>query len=92
MRLVIKDGEVTSRKRVRDQKEFVFREQSGFVSLNDETRRVSLSLADDQAPYPVGSYEILLDGSAYVDRNGRLALGRLALKPVSAATLATAAR
>lgn len=47
-------------------------------------------LDDDQAAYPVGEYEVLLDGSVEVDRNNQLALKRrLALKPVSAATPAS---
>jgi hypothetical protein len=88
VRIKIKSAEVTVRdiKRARDQKQFKFREQEGFVTLGDETRRISLTLADDQAAYPMGEYEVLLDGSVYVDRNGRLALGRLALKPVLSAT------
>ena len=86
MELEIKSAEIETRSivRARDQRKFAFREQAGFVKLNDEVRKITVSLAEDQAPYPVGKYLVLLEGSAYVDRNGRLALGRLALKPLSA--------
>jgi hypothetical protein len=87
MQVLVKSAEVISRtiKRARDGKSFTFREQQALVSLGDETRSVALSLTDDQAPYPAGRYEIAFDGSVYVDRNGRLALGRVALKPLQVA-------
>lgn len=85
MRVRVKSAQVQERriKRKSDGREFLFREQPGLVSVGEETRIISVSLESDQAPYPVGEYE-LLDGSFYVDRNGRLQLGRLALKPVAA--------
>lgn len=71
-------------------KEFTFREQAAVVALGEEVRLIALMLDDDQAAYPVGEYEVLLDGSVEVDRNNQLALKRrLALKPVSAATPAS---
>lgn len=68
--------------RRRDSKSFTFREQSGVVDLpNGERRVIAVSLEEGQAPYPVGSYT-LLDTSFFVDRNSRLALGRVHLAPV----------
>lgn len=69
--------------RRRDSKQFTFREQSAQVDLpNGERRVIALSLDEGQAPYAAGEYNIL-DASFYVDRNARLALGRLHLAPVS---------
>lgn len=63
---------------------------SGRRCVGEEVRLIALMLDDDQAAYPVGEYEVLLDGSVEVDRNNQLALKRrLALKPVSAATPAS---
>lgn len=83
MQVTIKSADVDARtvKRARDGKAFTFREQKAFVSLGDEVRSVSLNLTEGQAAYPPGKYEVLLEGSVYVDRNGRLALGHLALRP-----------
>lgn len=72
--------------RKRDGKSFTFREQSAVVDLpNGERRVVAVSLEEGQAPYAVGVYT-LLDSSFFVDRNGRLALGRLHLAPLSEAS------
>lgn len=86
MRVLVKSAQVTERriKRKSDGREFVFREQQGIVRVGEETRVIGVNLESDQAAYPVGEYE-LMDGSFYVDRNGRLQLGRLALKSVVAA-------
>ena len=87
MKILVKTAEVRTRAitRARDQKKFAFREQDAFVTLGEEVRLIALTLTEDQAAYPPGQYEVLLDGSVYVDRNNRLALGRLALKPLVAA-------
>lgn len=71
--------------RKRDSKAFQFREQSAQVDLpNGERRVIAVSLEDGQAPYAPGEYT-LLESSFYVDRNGRLSLGRLHLAPAEAA-------
>jgi Helix-destabilising protein len=91
VRIRIKSAQIQERqiKRKTDGKAFTFREQQGLVAMGEETRLIVVGLTDDQAAYPPGDYE-LLDGSFYVDRNGHLALGRLALKPlVSAGSPAT---
>lgn len=63
-------------------KDFKFREQSALTDLpNGERRQVVVSLDDGQGAYPVGEYTVL-DTSFYVDRNNKLALGRLHLAPV----------
>lgn len=83
LKLKIASTEVKSRTvvRQRDRKEFTFREQSAQVSFpNGEVRVIAVSLEDGQAGYPVGEYT-LLPSSFYVDRNNRLALGRLHLAP-----------
>jgi hypothetical protein len=69
--------------RARDNKQFTFREQDGFIDLGDERRKVRVSLADDQAAYAPGVYEIL-DTSFGVSRFGDLEVSRLALKPITA--------
>lgn len=85
MRVRVKSAQVTERRinRKSDGKSFLFREQQGVVQVGEETRVISVGLADEQSPYAPGEYE-LTDGSFYVDRNGRLQLGRLSLKPVMA--------
>ena len=86
MQVKVLKAEMTERtvNRKRDGKSFTFREQSAQVSLqNGEVRNVALSLDEGQAPYAPGVYSIL-DTSFYVDRNNKLALGRLHLAPVSA--------
>lgn len=88
MKVRIKSAQVAERRisRKSDGREFVFREQQAVVAVGEEVRVIAVSLDADQAPYPPGEYE-LLDGSFYVDRNSRLQVGRLALKPLSAAAL-----
>lgn len=93
MKIRVQSAQVVERtiKRQRDGKEFRFREQQGLVQVGLETRIVNVGLADDQAPYPSGEY-MLLDGSFFVDRNGRLQVGRLALQPVVAGAADGSAR
>lgn len=68
-----------------------FREQVGLVKLGKhEVREISVSLDRDQAAYLPGEYEVL-DGSFYVDQYKKLALGRLALRPVADAAAGSAA-
>lgn len=65
-------------------KNFTFRTQTGWTVLNGETRRVPLSLTDDQKPYEEGVYAIG-DASFYFGDYGKLMLGRLELVPIAAA-------
>lgn len=84
MKINVSSTEVKVRNvsRKRDGKAFTFREQSGTVDLpNGERRVIALSLEEGQAGYAPGVYT-LLDASFFVDRNGRLALGRLHLAPL----------
>lgn len=88
MKIRVVKSEVAQRNvtRKRDGKAFAFREQSAQVDMpNGERRVIAVSLEDGQGPYPPGDYT-LMDSSFYVDRNGRLSLGRLHLAPVEAAT------
>jgi hypothetical protein len=88
MKLRVVEAKVMERNvvRKRDGKSFQFREQSAQVDLpNGERRVIAVSLEEGQAPYAPGVYD-LLDTSFFVDRNGRLALGRLHLVPESGAT------
>lgn len=68
-------------------KPYSITEQFGWVTLaNGETRRVVIALEDGALPYASGRYELHRD-SLYVDGFGQLALGRLKLVPVSAASV-----
>lgn len=69
-------------------------EQSGYVSMPDLkdpsvmlTRRISITLDDNQKPFPPGAYTIN-DTSFYVNNFGALLLGRLKLSPIAVARAA----
>lgn len=86
LKLKITSTEIKSRtvNRKRDGKEFTFREQACQIAFpNGEVRVIAVSLEEGQGAYPVGEYT-LLPSSFYVDRNNRLALGRLHLAPAVA--------
>ncbi|MCB6185411.1 G5P family DNA-binding protein [Leeia sp. TBRC 13508] len=66
-------------------KPYSIREQKGWAFLLDQDGKpnqyptqIVISLGDTQQPYPVGNYS-LSDSSIYVDRFGRLTVGRLNL-------------
>lgn len=83
MKLKVVEAKVSERSvtRARDGKTFKFREQSALMDLpNGERRVIAVSLEEGQAPYPPGDYD-LMDSSFTVDRNGRLAIGRVHLAP-----------
>lgn len=89
MKIKVTEAKVTERTvvRRRDGKSFTFREQSAQADMaNGERRIVALGLEEGQAPYPVGEYTIL-DSSFFVDRNNKLALGRLHLAPAVASVV-----
>lgn len=52
-----------------------FKEQVGFIQIDDETRKIRVPLNRDQAPYPVGSYT-LSDSSFTVSRFHDLEINR----------------
>lgn len=84
MKLKITSAEVAHRKvfSKRLNKEYEFHEQSGLMELaNGERRRVLVDLEAGQSAYPVGEYTVM-ETSFYVDRNNKLAIGRLHLAPV----------
>lgn len=86
MKVRVMSPEIKERtiKRASDGKEFSFREQSALVDFpNGERRVIALSLEKGQAAYSPGEYNVL-DSSFTVDRNGKLAVDRLHLAPVSA--------
>jgi hypothetical protein len=84
MQIRIVAGEVFSRKvkSSKTGKEYVFRDQMGIALMGGDSSPCKVPLQDDQAGYPVGLYDVL-DASFYVDRDSRLAVGRLALRPVA---------
>jgi hypothetical protein len=63
-------------------KPYTIRTQSGWTSLNGETRRVPINLERDQPAYEVGQY-VLADSSFIFGDFGRLMLGRLELQKVA---------
>lgn len=63
-------------------------DQSGNPHAYPESFRISLD--KDQAPYPVGFYD-LHPRCIYVDRNGNLTIGKLHLTPIKAAPAVKAA-
>jgi hypothetical protein len=58
---------------------YVFREQVGVLQVGGDSQPCKVSLRDDRPAYPVGLYEVA-DSSFYVDRDGKLAVGRLELR------------
>jgi len=62
-------------------KPYNIREQECRVEMNDEVRKVRLTLADDAQPYAPGVYA-LADSSFIVNQYGGLEIGRAALVPV----------
>ncbi|MDD4972595.1 MAG: single-stranded DNA-binding protein [Paludibacter sp.] len=39
-------------------KPYAFKQQTAFVEINDETRKIDVTLADGEPPYPVGKYTL----------------------------------
>lgn len=73
-------------------KKYTFREQEGLVDFpNGERRVIAVQLADDQSAYTKGEWAVG-DGSFFVDRNNKLAIGRLALTPLVGAVASDPAR
>jgi Helix-destabilising protein len=72
---------------------YSIREQTAYVAIGDETRRVVIGLKHDQPVYAPGAY-VMDDTSFTTDNFGNLAVGRLVLRPLvaSAAASAPAAR
>jgi hypothetical protein len=81
LKVRVVSGEVFSRKihSQKHQKDFIFRDQMAVLE-GESPQPFKLSLAEDQAAYPPGEYEVL-PASFYVDRDNKLTVGKLALKP-----------
>lgn len=81
LKVRILSGEVFSREVVASKtgKRYVFRDQVAVATIGSESAPCRVSLRDDQPPYAVGAYEVL-ETSFYIDRDGKFALGRLALR------------
>lgn len=69
--------------------EWKIREQTGWIELNDERRRLAISLKDGAQPFEPGVYEVALT-SFFVDTYGALSLGRLQLQPSKGAAVKAA--
>jgi hypothetical protein len=81
----VKSGAVSEKTvRGKDGREYLIREQGGWVDLGKPyPQEVRISLERGQEGYAAGQY--LMDESClYVDRYGKLSLGRLKLIPLNA--------
>ena len=85
MRVSILSAEVFSR-RVKSKKtgqEYLFRDQMGVFVAHDGTRTPFTVALDEHAQaFAVGDYEIL-DTSFYIDRDNKLSVGKLQLRPLA---------
>ena len=84
IKVEIKNAEVVTRHPTnkRTGEVMTFREQTGWAHLGDDyPQKIQISLAPDQAPYPVGTY-VLGRGSFRVGAFDRLEVGRLELEPM----------
>jgi len=81
IRIEIKSAEVVQKTiKGKDGKEYLIREQSGWIDLGKAyPQEVRISLDQGMEPYLVGQF-VLDRSSLYVDRYGKLTLGRLKLK------------
>lgn len=91
IRIRILSGEVFSRKvhSNRTGKDYNFRDQMGVALCGGDSQPCKVSLRDDEPAYGPGLYEVL-DESFYVDRDQKIALGRLRLRPVADAAVSGA--
>ncbi|MEX2151284.1 MAG: single-stranded DNA-binding protein [Steroidobacteraceae bacterium] len=65
--------------RSKDGKEYVIREQDGWVDLGEAyPQKIRISLEQGKQAYAIGRYQVS-EKSLYVDRFGQLKLGRLRL-------------
>ncbi|HTD72162.1 MAG TPA: single-stranded DNA-binding protein [Steroidobacteraceae bacterium] len=79
--LMVKERNITAKA---TGKAYTFREQEALVEFpNGERRVIAVSLEKDQSAYSLGEW-LVGDGSFVVDRNNKLAVGRLALTPAVA--------
>jgi len=70
--------------RGKDGREYLIREQTAWADIGKPyPQEVRISLEKGQEPYPVGQY-VMDPACLYVDRYGKLTLGRLKLSPVNA--------
>jgi hypothetical protein len=81
IKIEIKSPEATQRtiRSKKDGKEYLFRNQSGWVDLGKAfPQEIQIPLDSGHEPYGVGKY-IMDPACLYVDRYGNLSLGRLRL-------------
>jgi hypothetical protein len=81
----VKSSHVAQRavKSNKDGKDYLFRDQRGWIDLGKEyPTEIRIPLEPAQQPYAPGTYRVD-PACLYVDRYGRLSLGRLRLVPVS---------
>lgn len=96
IKIEIKDQTVETRSGNRNGRDWTMRSQTAWAhthsrngNLNAYPERITITLEDGQAPYPVGNYQIA-PASLYVGDFGRLSLGRLVLLPIQAKVSAAA--
>lgn len=84
VKIEVKSSEIAQKNvRGKDGKEFVIREQEGWVDLGDAyPQKVRLSLEQGKEAYAPGRYA-LDQKSLYIDRFGQLKLGRPRLVPAA---------
>lgn len=76
IKVKIHDGNAVTRTGNTNGRDWKMRTQDAYLELNGEIRRVSISLSDDQAPFPIGNYYWDPEKSLYFDNRGNLAVSR----------------
>lgn len=89
MQVVVKVRDVQEKRgtSAKSGKPYLIRYQEGWVSLDGETRRLKIGLADENPGYAPGLYEVD-DKSFFVDQYSELSLGKLVLRQVPAQAVA----
>lgn len=88
MKIIVESEIVSTRSGVsqRTNKPYTMREQKALLKGDRLAGEISLQLADDQSPYPVGEYDIDFERSVGLSRFGQLEIRAVVLKagkPVS---------
>lgn len=74
MKLKITSTKTETRSGAKNGRAWSMTNQYGFVSVNEETRRIQILIPEDSSPFAVGEYEIDFDKSCYVNSYGSLTL------------------
>lgn len=98
MRVIVKRADVAVRSGTGDQgRPWSIREQQAFAATVDKEGRpddfpskITIRLDEGQAPYAPGEYEVD-ERSFYVAQYGRLSLGNVVLRPMSAKSVVRSA-